>query len=105
MVEAAHELAHAGLLQLTTATESQDEISNVCSEFELYWQFDRDVFGYDTDTDVAVIAGLISEQGSTRLSRAKKSPYKQRSILGSIWLGGRPPISSTIKYCTNSRSQ
>lgn len=61
MVEAAFELKQAGLLRVAGAMNVPDGISHVRAEYELYWYFDRDVFNYDINADVATLIRLILE--------------------------------------------
>lgn len=61
MVEAAYELKLAGLLRIAEGMNVPDGISHIRAEYPLYWNFDGDVFNYDTASDVATLIRLILE--------------------------------------------
>lgn len=64
MVEAAYELQEEGLIRISGALNAPDGISHIRPEYELYWQFDSEVFNTNAEEDVAALIRFILDDES-----------------------------------------
>tara|TARA_E500000305_G_scaffold108525_1_gene111125 strand:+ start:24246 stop:25307 length:1062 start_codon:yes stop_codon:yes gene_type:complete len=61
MVEAAFELQDAGLITVSGALNVPDGISHIRPAYDLYWQFDPEIFNVDVGKDIVTLIRLILE--------------------------------------------